>query len=200
MVSIGLTGGYASGKSTVAGMLEALGAAVVDADRLAHEAIRRGGPGWQEAIEAFGPGILGAGGEIDRAALGRLVFAAPELRAKLEGIIHPRVIAAIRAAREQARADGAPAFVAEVPLLFEAGLAGEYDRVWVVTTDPQRQRDLARARDRLSEEELAARLAAQMPLAEKERRADLVLRNDGDPAALRSQVERAWTELVKHQT
>lgn len=196
MVSIGLTGGYASGKTTVARILEELGAVVVDADRLAHEVIRRGEPGWRETVAAFGRGVLGAEGEIDRAALGRLVFAAPDLRARLEGIIHPRVIAAIRKARQEAQADGVRVFVAEVPLLFEVGLAGEFDRVWVVTSDPRRQRELAKGRDRLSDVEIEARLAAQLPLAEKERRADLVLRNDGDLDALRAQVEQAWADLT----
>ncbi len=195
MVNIGLTGGYASGKTTVAGILEQLGALVVDADRLAHEVIRREEPGWQEAVAAFGPEILDAEGEIDRTALGKLVFAAPELRTVLEGIIHPRVIAAIRAASAKAKADGTRVFVAEVPLLFEAGLAGEFDRVWVVANDPQRQRELAKSRDHLSDGEIEARLAAQWPLAEKERHADLVLRNDGDLAALRAQVEQAWADL-----
>ena len=195
-MSIGLTGGYASGKTTVAGILEQLGALVVEADRLAHEVIRRGEPGWQEAVTAFGQGVLGADGEINRAALGRRVFAAPELRARLEGIIHPRVIASIRAASEKAKAEGVRVFVAEVPLLFEAGLTGEFDRVWVVTSDPRRQRELAKGRDRLSDKEVEARLAAQWPLAEKERRADLVLRNDGDLAALRAQVEHAWADLT----
>lgn len=197
MISLGLTGGYATGKSTVAGILRSLGARVVEADKLAHAAMERDQPAWREVVAVFGPGVLRPDGEIDRAALGRIVFARPELRRRLEEIVHPRVIAAIRAAREEARLAGERVFVAEVPLLYEAGLEGEFDRIWVVSADPGRQRMMALARDGLSESDLAARLAAQMPLAEKERRAHLVIRNDGDLEELRRRVVEAWEALLR---
>ena len=197
MISVGLTGGYATGKSSVARILAELGAEVVAADELAHAAMRKGEPAWREILAVFGPGILRPDGEIDRKALGRIVFASPVLRRRLEEIVHPRVIAALRVAREKARQAGKKVFVAEVPLLYEVGLEGDFDRVWVVTAPPERQRQLALARDDLGEAELAARLAAQMPLAEKERRADLVLRNDGDLIELRRRVTAAWEELLQ---
>lgn len=197
MVSIGLTGGYATGKSTVAAHLRSLGAVVVDADELAHAAIEKGKPAWEEVVAVFGREILDAGGEIDRRILGRKVFADAGLRAKLEGIIHPRVIAAIRSAREEACAAGSAVFVAEVPLLFEAGMAREFDRVWVVSAPPEIQRRLAMARDGLTEAEVASRLAAQMPLSLKENRADLVLQNDGDRDSLRRQIEAGWADLFR---
>ncbi|MCL6615353.1 MAG: dephospho-CoA kinase [Firmicutes bacterium] len=197
MISLGLTGGYATGKSTVAGILRSLGARVVEADKLAHAAMERDQPAWREVVAVFGPGVLRPDGEIDRAALGRIVFARPELRRRLEEIVHPRVIAAIRAAREEARLAGERVFVAEVPLLYEAGLEGEFDRIWVISADPGRQRMMALARDGLSESDLAARLAAQMPLAEKERRAHLVIRNDGDLEELRRRVVEAWEALLR---
>ena len=197
MISLGLTGGYATGKSTVAEILRSLGARVVEADKLAHAAMERDRPAWREVVAVFGPGVLRPDGEIDRAGLGRIVFARPELRRRLEEIVHPRVIAAIRAAREEARLAGERVFVAEVPLLYEAGLEGEFDRVWVVSADPGRQRMMALARDGLSESDLAARLAAQMPLAEKERRAHLVIRNDGDLEELRRRVAEAWEALLR---
>ncbi|MGQ9778317.1 MAG: dephospho-CoA kinase [Bacillota bacterium] len=197
MISVGLTGGYATGKSTVARILGELGAKVVEADALAHAAMKKGEPAWREVVTVFGPEVLRPDGEIDRAALGRIVFASPEWRRRLEGIVHPRVIAALRAAREEARQAGEKVFVAEVPLLYEVGLEGDFDRVWVVSASPERQRRLALARDALTEGELAARLAAQMPLAEKERRAHLVIRNDGDLEELRRRVAAAWEELLR---
>lgn len=197
MLTIGLTGGYATGKSTVSAFLRSLGATVADADELSHAALLRGGAAWGEVLAAFGPGILGRDGEIDRQALGRIVFAAPELRERLERIVHPKVIAAMRAAREEARAAGQSVFVCEAPLLFETGLEREFDQVWVVSAGANRQRELAKARNALSDEDLQVRLAAQMPLAEKERRATLVLRNDGSFADLQRQVLAAWEGLPR---
>ena len=195
MLTIGLTGGYATGKSSVARILRDLGAVVVDADELSRAVIRRGEPGWREVIEVFGRGILDAGGEVDRATLGRLVFGRPALRKKLERIIHPKVIAAMRQARQKALSEGADVFVGEIPLLFEAGLEREFDLIWVVSADPGRQRERALARDGLSPEEFERRQNAQMPLEQKERRADLVLRNDGDRSELERRVLAAWGKL-----
>ena len=199
MISLGITGGYATGKSTVVGILRSLGARVVEADHLAHKVIERDRPAWREVAAVFGPAVLRPDGEIDRAALGRIVFARPELRRRLEEIVHPRVIAEIRAAREEARRAGERVFAAEVPLLYEAGMEGDFDRIWVVSADPGRQRMMALARDGLSESEFTARLAAQMPLAEKERRAHLVLRNDGDLEELRRRVAEAWEALLREE-
>ncbi len=191
MLSIGLTGGYATGKSTAAGILRDLGAVVVDADELSHAVIRRGEPGWQEVVEVFGPEIVAADGEIDRAALGRLAFGQPELRAKLERIIHPKVLEILRRERERALLEGAAVFICEAPLLFEAGVEREFDRVWVVAASPTRQLARAVARDGLSADEVRTRVDAQMSLAEKVRRADVVLWNDEDPPALRRRIEHA---------
>ncbi|MGE5528164.1 MAG: dephospho-CoA kinase [Patescibacteria group bacterium] len=198
MISIGLTGGYASGKSTVAGMLRSLGAHVVDADALAH-AVLALESAKREVVDAFGPGILSPHGEIDRAALGRLVFDHPDLRRRLERIVHPRVIHMMEAEREAARQAGAAVFVCEAPLLYEAGLAERFDQVWVVSSKTENQTARAVSRDKLSLDEAQKRLAAQMPLAEKESRADLVLHNDGGLADLRLQVEAAWRGLVKRK-
>ena len=195
MLSIGLTGGYATGKSTVARILRSLGAAVIDADELSHAVIRRGEPGWRQVVRKFGQEVLGPDGEIDRVALGRLVFARPRLRVELEKIVHPKVIAAMRTAQARARGEGVEVFIFEAPLLFEAGLAGEFDRVWVVSASPSRQMERAMARDGLSAEDVRARIAARMPLAEKEFRADLVLRNEGNLAELRRQVGAVWRAL-----
>lgn len=195
MITIGLTGGYATGKSTVAGMLAEAGAAVIDADELAHAAIRRGQPGYDEALAVFGAGILGPDGEIDRSALGRIVFAQPERRKELERIVHPRVIATMRALRAREEAAGTAVLVFEVPLLFEAGLEKEFDHVWVVAAPPSRQIAMAASRGRRTGPEIEARIAAQMPMAEKERRADLVIMNDGDRERLRRRVAEAWSSL-----
>lgn len=197
MLTIGLTGGYATGKSTVARLLRELGAVVVDADDLAHAAMRRGEPGWREVVEAFGRGILDPAGEVDRAALGRIVFADPARRKELEGIIHPKVIAAVEAAKERARAAGAPVFVCEAPLLFEAGMADAFDRVWVIAAPRALAAARAAERDKLPPGQVRARMDAQMPLAEKERRADTIIVNDGDLDCLARRVREAWYGLVR---
>ena len=195
LISIGLTGGYATGKSTVADMLRDLGAVVVNADELSRQAIRRGQKGWRETADRFGEGIVGPDGEIDRALLGARVFADPEQRRLLESIIHPKVIVAVREAKERAAAAGEAVFVCEAPLLFEAGLTEEFDQVWVVAADPDRQLERASARDQLTGEAIGQRMRAQMPLAEKAKLADLVIWNNGDLEDLRHQVREAWRML-----
>lgn len=189
---IGLTGGIASGKSTVTGMLRDMGARVADTDAIAREVVAPGRPAWEDIVAWLGRDILLADGAIDRRKLGELVFADSSARARLEAITHPRIAAAVKAAVAAAAAEGLPAVVLDVPLLYEAGWDKDVDEVWVVYVDEATQLSRLLARDDLTPDEARARMAAQMSLAEKARRADVVIDNGGDLAKTREQTAAAW--------
>lgn len=191
MRRIGLTGGIATGKSAAADRLAELGAVVIDADLLAREVVTPGSPGLAAVVRRFGEGVL-HGDELDRAALGRLVFADPTARADLEAIIHPAVR---RRAHELAEAAPPGSVVVHViPLLVETGQAQDFDLCVVVDCDPERQRARIQTRG-LTPPEAAARLAAQASRAERLAAADVVLHNDGTPDQLRAQVDALWADL-----
>ncbi|MCL5677221.1 MAG: dephospho-CoA kinase, partial [Firmicutes bacterium] len=132
MKVIGLTGGIASGKSTVTAMLRELGARVIDSDVLAREVVAPGTPGLREVVAAFGPGVLTPEGELDRKKLAGLVFGDGEARARLNAIVHPRVRERLAGELERAAGDGLPVVVLDVPLLIETGLRELCQQVWVV--------------------------------------------------------------------
>ncbi|WP_089404906.1 dephospho-CoA kinase [Geodermatophilus saharensis] len=193
MLRIGLTGGIGSGKSTVAALLAARGALVVDSDAIAREVVEPGTPGLAAVVDAFGPQVLTAGGALDRAALASIVFGDPQARARLDGIVHPLVRA--RAQELVAAAPPDAVVVQDVPLLVETGQAGRFDLVLVVETDLQTR--LARlVRRGLSEDDARARIAAQATDEQRRAVADVVLDNSGAPEALAGQVEDFWTERV----
>jgi dephospho-CoA kinase len=183
---VGLTGGIASGKSTLAAALRELGAAVIDADALARDAVRRGSPALARIANEFGPGVLGPDGELDRKAMGARVFADPAARERLEAIVHPAVRAGVAAETARLAADGHALALYDVPLLFERGLDREVDGVVVVYAPPEVQLARLQARDGMTVAEARARLEAQMPIDEKARRADVVVDNSGDLASLRA--------------
>ncbi|MCX6348489.1 MAG: dephospho-CoA kinase [Candidatus Aureabacteria bacterium] len=197
---IGLTGGFGTGKSTVAGMLAARGALIVDADRLARKALRRGSDGYRRAVRIFGRKILDRAGRIKRRALAEEVFDRPERLRRLNRIVHPPVI---RAIAETLRRSRRPV-VAVVPLLFEAGTEGMFDRVVAVVAAPETVIARTAWKRRMTTEEIARRQKAQLPLAEKARRADYVIDNGGTLSATRRQVEAVWGKLQitnhKYQT
>lgn len=195
-VVIGVTGLPASGKSTVTAMFASLGAASVDADRLAHEAL--GTPGTARRVEILlGPGVRRADGSLDRAAVAARVFGeggAPALR-RLEALLHPRVRRGMRERVAAARTRRAPAVVLEVPLLFEAGLDRSCDLS--VFVDAPRAVRLRRARARgWTGRDLRAREARQLPAAARRRRADAVVDNGGGRSATWSQVRTLWARAV----
>ena len=199
MLSVALTGNLASGKSTVLGLWEEAGVPVVSADELAREAVRPGSDGLAAVRSAFGEGVTLPDGTLDRAAMRRLAFSDPSARERLEAILHPR-IAALRSEWVRARArEGAPLVVAEIPLLFEAGLERHFD-VTVFVDAPEEVR-LARAladRGRGLDAEGARRImASQMDPAEKRRRASHVLVNDGSLEALRAEATTLLGELQR---
>ncbi len=192
-----LTGGIASGKSTVVRMLQELGAKVVDADVLAREVVSPGEPALSEIVAVFGQEVLLPTGELDRKKLAALVFSDPERRAHLNAIVHPRVQERIQRRLEQLRAENAEVVVVDVPLLFDVPLPDlETFPAVVVYASRKTQLRRLRERDGLTWEEAEQRLGAQRPLREKLGRARWVVDNDGDLEKTRQQVERLWAELV----
>jgi dephospho-CoA kinase len=190
---VGLTGGVASGKSTVSAVLRELGAVVIDADRLAREVVAKDTPGLDAVVRELGEEVLTADGAMDRAAVARLVFADDEARRRLEGVIHPLVRA--EAARLESEAPAGSVVVHDIPLLAETGQAGAFDAVLVVDSDPEEQVRRA-VRDRgWSEEEARARIAAQAGRAERLAIATHVIENTGTLDDLRRRVEEVYFQL-----
>jgi dephospho-CoA kinase len=189
---IGLTGGIASGKSTVARRLVELGATLVDADVLAREVVEPGQPALAEIAETFGPGVLTEVGSLDRTALGELVFADTGARARLEAITHPRIAELTTTRVASALAGGAPLVVVDIPLLFEKNREGGFDGVLVVWCDAAVQQRRLMARDGISEAQARSRLDAQMSLDEKRRRATWVIDNNGSEEECVRQVDVWW--------
>lgn len=190
---IGLTGNIATGKSTVLQFLAEKGAYVLDADKLAHESMQLGTHTYWSIVEQFGDGILQADGNIDRRALGKLVFTDPAALTQLESIVHPAVFDLARQELVMVTAD---VIVLEAIKLLEAGnLVKLCDEVWVVTSTPETQlRRLRETRD-MDEAEAKRRMAAQSSQEEKVQRADRVIDNNGDLAALTAQLETIWNQL-----
>ena len=192
---IGLTGGIGTGKSTVASALRALGVPVIDADQLARAAVAKGTPGLSAVVAEFGKGVLAADGELDRKRMGALVFADPAARARLEAAVHPAVRALFRAELARLAAEGHDLAVYDVPLLYEANAEGEVDLAAVVWAPRETQLARLAERDGLGRAEAEARLAAQLPIDEKAARADAVVLNDGDLAALAAKARRLLADV-----
>jgi dephospho-CoA kinase len=193
MLFVGLTGGIGSGKSTVAGMLAARGAVVLDADAIARDVVAVGTPGFDRVVELFGPSVVGPDGDLDRARIGSVVFDDERRRRALEAIVHPEVRR--RIAAEMAAYVGTSAIVVvDSPLLIETGAYRDSQVVVVVSAAPATQ--LARLTARgVAEAHARARMAAQMPLEDKAAVADVLLDNEGTLEELRAQVDRLWTDL-----
>ncbi|MGH3403662.1 MAG: dephospho-CoA kinase [Streptosporangiaceae bacterium] len=193
MYRVGLTGGIGAGKSEVSRRLAAQGAVVIDADAIAREVVEPGTPGFAGVVAAFGPEVLLPDGRLDRPRLGDIVFADPELRARLNGIVHPLVGARMRELEESAGPGSI--VVHDVPLIAENNMAGAYDLVVVVDVPPRLQLDrLVRHRD-LTREQARARMAAQASREQRLGIAGIVVDNSGSLAELDRQVGELWTEL-----
>ncbi len=192
---VGLTGGIGSGKSTFAAALRARGVPVLDADALAREAVAPGSPALAEIARALGPAAIGPDGALDRRKVAALVFADPAARRRLEAITHPAVRRAMLDETVRLAAEGRPLAFYDVPLLYEVGLDRDLDSVAVVYAPRELQRDRLVRRDGLSPAEADARLAAQLDIEEKARRADFVVDNSGPPEALPAKAERLLDDL-----
>jgi len=196
MKIIGLTGGIASGKSTVAKCLASLGAHIIDADLIAHQIMEPGAPAYQEIIQHFGEQVIHTSGQIDRVKLGAIVFSQPEELKVLNGITHPHIGTETRQRIKAAAAAGVEVAVLDVPLLYEVGMEKLADEVWVVWVNPEIQRERLIQRDNISEATARSRIASQMPLEEKRKRAQVVIDNNGSQAETCEQVTRFYNHLV----
>ena len=192
---VGLTGGVASGKSTVSAMLAELGAVVIDADVLAREVVAPGTDGLAEVVEAFGPDVVGLDGGLDRPALGAIVFGDEARRRVLEGIIHPRVRA--RAAEIEATAPAGAVVVHDIPLLTETGQAASFDAVVVVDVPVETQVERMVEQRGLTRAEAEARVAAQASREERLAVATHVVDNTGTLDELRTRVAEVLAELAR---
>ncbi|HQL89846.1 MAG TPA: dephospho-CoA kinase [Syntrophales bacterium] len=200
MLNVGLTGGIATGKSTVVRMLVRRGARVIDHDALVHALQEPGRPVWRQIVEAFGRGILDDGGRIDRKRLGALVFGDEERRKALEGIVHPAVLEEAERERERiGRQDERAIVLSDIPLLLEVGMQDRFDLILLVYAPPEVQIERVMKRNGMTREEAAARLSAQMPIDEKLRRADVVIRNDSTMGDLEKRVDEVWQELLARE-
>ena len=197
MLKVALTGGIATGKSYVLGRFRALGVPAIDADALAHEALAPGTAAAALVAERFGAGVLGADKTIDRRKLAVVVFGDHAALRDLEAILHPGIIAAIDAWFEARSAEAhVPWALADIPLLYEVGLDPNFDRVIVTICEPAEQLRRVMERDQLPEADARARLACQIPAAEKARRADFTIRTDGSFADTDRQVEAIYRDLT----
>jgi len=197
MIVVGLTGGIATGKTTVADMLRRHGATIIDTDQLSREVTAPGAPAFDDIVQAFGPNLLTDHGTLDRKRLGSLVFADPDLRGRLERITHPRIRDELRRRLAELRSASHPpqVVIAVIPLLFETGAERDVDvTVAVVAPDAEQARRLM-ARDGLSRPDAEARVRAQMPVDEKRRRADFVIDASGTLEETATQTQKLWDGL-----
>ena len=194
MYLIGLTGNIATGKTTVCNMLRRLGAHIIDADKLVHRLLVRGQTVYDEVVVAFGPDILTASGDIDRAHLGRIVFSDPGALHRLEAIIHPAVDALVQQELAAVKVD---VVVVDAVKLIESGLSRRCNAVWVVTATEDEQLERLTHRRKMKAEDAWQRIRAQAPQEDKVRQADVVIDNSGTEAETEAQVLSAWQRIPR---
>ena len=195
MKIIGLTGGIGSGKSTVAQFLAELGAAVIDVDKVGHEALQPGTPVFQKIVAAFGQQISGANGEIDRARLGKMVFSNPQARKRLNGIIHPAMYDMVISRLDDYQKQGVKVVVLDAPLLLDAGWAPLVDEVWVTIATENTILERLKERSSLSIEEIRARIRSQLPSEERIKHADVAIDTACTRGELKAKVKELWQKL-----
>lgn len=195
MLWIGLTGGIATGKSTVSRLLREKGYPVVDADLLAREAVQIGTKANLEITRVFGPDAVLEGGELNRARIGQIVFSDPAKRLELEAIIHPEIRRLAAERRKSLSEQGVAVAFYDVPLLFEKNMQELFDQIVVVASSPELQKLRMMARDGFSAAEADKRLSAQLPIAEKVAGADFVIENESTLEDLKRAVERYAAQL-----
>ncbi|MDM5156757.1 dephospho-CoA kinase [Bacillus sp. DX1.1] len=193
-VVIGLTGSIASGKSTVSQMFRERQIPVIDADIIAREVVEQGKEAYKEIIKVFGEEILQADGELDRQKLGSIVFYNEEKRLQLNQIVHPAVRKEMNAQKDMYIREGMQAVVLDIPLLFESKLTALVDQILLVFVNPDTQLERLVKRNGFTEEEARARIDSQMPLAEKVKLANKVIRNDGTIAETKAQLHNILME------
>lgn len=197
MLVIGLTGSIGTGKSEATRVLQGLGAEVINADQVGHEAYTPHTESWNAVVDTFGRDILQPDGEIDRRKLGAIVFADQGQMAKLNGIMHPRMAGMVAEKIEQMRSRGVTVVVVEAALLFEAGWETLVDEVWATDSPLEIVFQRLMSRNGLDEQEVRKRLGSQMDIQERLDRADVVVDNSGDVTALEETVKSIWESRVK---
>ncbi|MCH8989562.1 MAG: dephospho-CoA kinase [Chloroflexi bacterium] len=200
MLVVGLTGSIGTGKSEAARQLEALGASIISADEVGHEAYTPNTEAWEQVVAAFGDVILREDGEIDRRKLGALVFSDAGQLAKLNQIMHPRMARMVADKIEVLRSQGVGVVVVEAALLFEAGWDSLVEEVWVTDSPDQIVIERLNKRNGLSEEEVRKRISSQMDRTERLEKADFVIDNSGDMAGLESAIKELWDSRVIRRT
>ena len=200
MLVIGLTGGIGTGKSEVARLLQSLGAAVISADEVGHEAYAPNSESWHEVVDTFGKEILQPSGEIDRQKLGAVVFSDPQQLEKLNAIMHPRMAGMVADRIQVLRDQGVSTVVVEAALLFEAGWDSLVDEVWTTDSSVESVVERLQARNGMDEKEVRRRIGSQMDRAERIERSDLVVDNSGDVSALEQTVSALWENRVNVRT
>ena len=196
MLVIGLTGSIGTGKSEAARQLEALGASIISADQVGHEAYTANTEAWERVVLAFGDDILQEDGEIDRRKLGTIVFSDPGQLDKLNQIMHPRMARMVADKIEAFRGQETEVVVVEAALLFEAGWDSLVEEVWVTDSPEQVIIERLKLRNGMSEEEARKRISSQMGRTERLERSDYVIENSGDMAALASTIKELWNRRV----
>ncbi len=196
MLVIGLTGSIGTGKSEAAGLLEALGASLISADQVGHEAYSPNTEAWEQVVAAFGGGILQEDGEINRRELGAIVFSDPGKLEKLNQIMHPRMARVVADKIEILRSQGVDVVVVEAALLFEAGWDSLVEEVWVTDSPEEIVIERLKQRNGLSEEEARKRISSQMDRVERLERSDFVIDNSGDMAGLGNAIKELWDRRV----
>ena len=197
MKVIGLTGGIGSGKSTVAGYLAELGAAVIDLDKVGHEAIKSGSPTFKQVVKEFGREILNARGEINRAKLAAIVFDDTHDLGRLNRIVHPAIDKVILERIKKYRRQGVKAVVLEAAALLEAGKSAQADEIWVTTAPESVVLKRLRERSGYTEEEAKARISSQLSDQERIKHANAVIDTGGTLAEVKARVEKEWAKLME---
>jgi len=195
---IGLTGGIGSGKTTVAKFLTGLGAVVIEADKVGHEALLPGSPVRSQVVAAFGKEILLPDGNIDRRALAKIVFSSSERLVELNRIVHPWMFGTIKSRIEEFREKGEKVVVLDAAILIEAGWEPLVDEVWVTKASPEIVMNRLKVRgDGLSEADMLARIRRQMTDEERVKYADIVINTDCSPGEVETTVKKLWEEMIK---
>jgi dephospho-CoA kinase len=197
MFVIGLTGGIGSGKSEVTRKLQELGAEVIDADRVGHQAYTPHTEAWEAVVAAFGQGILQPNSEVDRRKLGAIVFADPKELARLNSIMHPRMFKMIQGQLEAMRARGVRVAVVEAAILIEAQWTPLTDEVWVVASDEAVVVQRVKQRNNLPEEEILRRIRSQLSNQQRARHATVLIENNGSLEELSQHVQKLWDSRVQ---
>lgn len=193
---IGLTGGIASGKTTVARMLTELGAVIVDADQISRDAVKPGAPALDSIIKEFGADMVRPDGTLDRTRLAQVVFGDPAARKRLESILHPAIARLAEQKLNELREAGTALVFYVAPLLIEAGALSRVDEVWVVHVDRATQLRRLMDRDGISEQEALQRIAAQMPMEEKRAYGKVVIENRAGIESTRDEIRRIWEREI----